>query len=340
MADDSVERDAAKRLVDSGLARLATCAQEELGAAAADIFAPDCRFHIAHPFNDLAGCEASVAHFLAPLRRSLRHCRRSHAMIAADRFDGALMVAVMGHWRGTFTESLAGIPASHKPVWLRFGEIHRIAGGRIAESWMLPDMLDLVRQAGLWPLAPSLGAEQQWPAPGGNVRAIEATDVQSGEANLALVRAMHEALGTFDGKSLESMDLAPYWTTDLAWYGPAGIGTAFGLDGFRSVHQVPFLTAFPDRRGGQHIARIGDGAIVVTGGWPSVTATHSGDGWLGMPATGRSVGMRVMDFYRCEDGLIAENWVPLDIAHLLLQIGYDLFARIAHLGGQPRTTLA
>jgi hypothetical protein len=23
--------------------------------------------------------------------------------------------------------------------------------------------------------------------------------------------------------------------------------------------------------------------------------------------------MRVMDFYRCENGLIAENWVPLDI---------------------------
>lgn len=89
--------------------------------------------------------------------------------------------------------------------------------------------------------------------------------------------------------SLDSMYLAPYWTPDFAWYGPAGIGTAFGLDGFRTVHQIPFLTAFPDRRGGQHIGRIGDGDFVVTGGWPSVTATHTGDGFCGMcGATGIS----------------------------------------------------
>jgi predicted ester cyclase len=336
---DSLDCDAAKRLVDAGLAQLARCALGEVAAVAAEVFAPGCRFHVAHPFNDLEGLEAGLDAFVMPLRRSLAHCDRTHAIVAADAFEGGLLVAVMGHWRGTFVSDLAGIPASHKPVWLRFGEIHRIEGGRIAESWMLPDMLDLVRQAGLWPLAPSLGAEHQWPAPGGNTRALSPTDAAAGAGNLALVRAMHAALGTFDGKSLESMDLAPYWTPDFAWYGPAGIGTALGLDGFRTVHQIPFLTAFPDRRGGQHIGRIGDGAFVVTGGWPSVTATHTGDGWLGMPATGRPVGMRVMDFYRCEQGLIAENWVPLDIAHLLLQIGYDLFARIDHLRGNPRTVL-
>ena len=74
----------------------------------------------------------------------------------------------------------------------------------------------------------------------------------------------------------------------------------------------------------------------LTGGWPSVTATHTGDGWLGMPATGKSVRMRVMDFYRVENGLIVENWVPLDVIDLLLQMGYDMFDRLAHLRGQPR----
>ena len=339
MAAMSVDCDAAKRMVDSGLARLAASNPCDLAATAGEVFAPDCRFHIAHPFNDLAGLEAGLDSFFAPLRHALHHCARTHAIVAAGLYDGTVFVAVMGHYRGTFMHDLVGIPASHKPVWLRFGEIHRIADGRIAESWMLPDMLDLIRQAGLWPLAPSLGAEQQWPAPGGNSRALSAVDEAAGQASLALVLRMHAALGTFDGKSLDSMDLAPHWTRDFAWYGPAGIGTAFGLDGFRSVHQIPFLTAFPDRRGGQHIARIGDGEFVVTGGWPSVTATHTGDGFLGMPATGRPVGMRVMDFYRCERGLIAENWVPLDIIELLRQMGYDVFARLAHLRGHPRTSL-
>lgn len=339
MASHSLDNDAAKHMVDAGLRALAAAPPEARADAAAAVFAPDCRFHISHPFNDITGLAAGLEGFFTPLLSSLHHAARTHAIVATDSFEGAQLVAVMGHYHGTFAADLVGIPASHKPVWIRFGEIHRIEGGRIAESWMLPDMLDLVRQAGLWPLAPSLGAEHQWPHPGGNTRALSPTDHAAGHANLALVREMHAALGTFDGKTLESMDLAPYWTPDFAWYGPAGIGTAFGLDGFRTVHQIPFLTAFPDRKGGQHIGRIGDGDFVVTGGWPSVTATHSGDGWLGMPGTGRPVGMRVMDFYRCESGLIAENWVPLDITHLLLQMGYDLFARIAHLRGNPRTSL-
>lgn len=339
MAFQSVDCDAAKRMVDAGLARLASCEPAELAAAAAALFAPDCRFHIAHPFNELAGVDAGINSFFAPLRNALHHCGRTHAIVAAGVYNDAVMVAVMGHYRGTFARDLVGIPAHHKPVWLRFGEIHRIEDGRIAESWMLPDMLDLMRQAGVWPLAPSLGAEGMWPAPGGNARAHAPVDAEAGRASFDLVLAMHAALGTFDGQSLESMDLAPYWAPDFAWYGPAGIGTSFGLDGFRIVHQIPFLTAFPDRRGGQHVGRIGDGEFVVTGGWPSVTATHTGDGWLGIPATGRRIGMRVMDFYRCENGLIAENWVPLDIIDLLRQMGYDVFARLAHLRGHPRTSL-
>ncbi|MFO6448880.1 ester cyclase [Erythrobacter sp. NE805] len=339
MAAHSIDGDAAKQAVDAGLRRLAAAPPAARATVAAEVFAPGCRFHVAHPFNDFAGLSEALAGFFDPLLASLDHAGRTHAIVATDLFEGARLVAVMGHYHGTLTRDLVGIPAHHKPVWIRFGEIHRIEDGRIAESWMLPDMLDLIRQVGLWPLAPSLGAEHQWPTPGGNARALSPTDHDAGHANLALVRAMHAALGTFDGKSLESMDLAPYWTEDFAWYGPAGIGTAFGLDGFRSVHQIPFLTAFPDRQGGQHIGRIGDGEFVVTGGWPSVTATHTGNGFCGMPATGRRVGMRVMDFYRCEGGLIAENWVPLDITHLLLQMGYDIFARLAHLGGNPRTSL-
>lgn len=339
MAFQSGDCDAAKRMVDAGLTRLPSCEPADLAAAAAAVFAPDCRFHIAHPFNELDGLEAGVETFFAPLKRALHHAGRTHAIVAAGVFNDAVMVAVTGHFRGTFMQDFVGIPANHKPVWLRFGEIHRIENGRIAESWMLPDMLDLMRQAGVWPLAPSLGAEGMWPAPGGNARVHSPVDTEAGRASFDLVLAMHAALGTFDGHTMESMDLAPYWTPDFAWYGPAGIGTSFGLDGFRTVHQIPFLTAFPDRRGGQHVGRIGDGDFVVTGGWPSVTATHTGAGWLGMPATGRPVGMRVMDFYRCENGLIAENWVPLDIIDLLRQMGYDVFARLAHLRGHPRTSL-
>ena len=135
------------------------------------------------------------------------------------------------------------------------------------------------------------------------------------------------------------MHHAQYWTPDFMWYGPAGIGTTRGLAGFEAYHQVPFLRAFPDRRVANHIANVGDGNYVVTGGWPSVVATHSGPDWLNTGPTRRHIEMRVMDFYRVADGHIAENWVPIDICDILRQMGIDVFARLRHLAGEPRTQL-
>ena len=38
--------------------------------------------------------------------------------------------------------------------------------------------------------------------------------------------------------------------------------------------------------------------------------------------------MRVMDFYLHHEGLIRENWVPLDILNLLLQMDVDILDRM------------
>jgi predicted ester cyclase len=102
--------------------------------------------------------------------------------------------------------------------------------------------------------------------------------------------------------------------------------------GFEDYHQVPFLVAFPDRGGSDtgHFIRIGDGNYAVTGGWGYLQATHTGNNFLGVAATGKRVAMRVMDFYRCDDETIVENWIPFDIPHLLLQMGVDIFGRMRH----------
>ena len=38
--------------------------------------------------------------------------------------------------------------------------------------------------------------------------------------------------------------------------------------------------------------------------------------------------MRVMDFYHHHEGLIRENWVPIDIVHILKQLDIDVFELI------------
>jgi hypothetical protein len=41
--------------------------------------------------------------------------------------------------------------------------------------------------------------------------------------------------------------------------------------------------------------------------------------------------MRVMDFYLHHEGLIRENWVPLDMLDLFGQMGVDLMARMVEI---------
>jgi predicted ester cyclase len=55
---------------------------------------------------------------------------------------------------------------------------------------------------------------------------------------------------------------------------------------------------------------------------------------MGLPPTGRDVTMRVMDFYLHHEELIRENWVPIDLIDLLLQMGVDVFARMQGFFGR------
>ena len=80
--------------------------------------------------------------------------------------------------------------------------------------------------------------------------------------------------------------------------------------------------------------QIGDGPFSVTGGWPSVRAMHLGGEWLGQGASGNPIAMRVMDFYTHDDGLIRENWVPIDIVDVLHQMGFDALGRVRRMAGE------
>ncbi len=54
--------------------------------------------------------------------------------------------------------------------------------------------------------------------------------------------------------------------------------------------------------------------------------THLGSEWLGLPPIGRKVEMRVADWYRLgTNDKIIDNWVMMDVPHILKQMGIDLF---------------
>ena len=110
----------------------------------------------------------------------------------------------------------------------------------------------------------------------------------------------------------------------MTWHGPVGNATSRGLRGFEAVHPAPFLKAVPDRAAGNHKARLAERNYVASTGWPSIVATHAGGGWLNIAATGRRIGVRVMDFVRRDGDLLAENWVFVEIPPPVLQFGQYL----------------
>lgn len=335
-----------KRAVRSALRALAEAPLTELADHAQAVYHPQAHWRGSHPWNEMQGPQAIVEQVWRPLRRAFPDLERRDLIVMGGRYEDRDYVGVVSHLCGTFRGDWLGMPATDQTLSLRSGEFHQIESGRIVQSTVLVDILDFIRQAGFWPIAPSIAQEGQWHGPlGEDGLLLQPQDPQQGAASLAQALAMQATLGSYkdegqgDRQGLLSMPQKDHWHPKMMWYGPSGIGTTRGLEGFVDRHQRPFRAAFPrdpdrpqppglGRHGGSHYVRIGDGRFSATGGWPSRHMMHLGGGWLGLPATGRAVTMRVMDFYRHDDGLIRENWVPIDLIDVLLQLGVDVLARV------------
>ncbi len=289
------------------------------------VLSDDFRGAVAHPVNDVADADALLEGFLQPLHRALPDIQRHPLIAIANEDPQGRWELGTGYLLGTFREALFGIPATGRTAFLRYTEMVRLAGDQIAQWFLIPDFIDLMEQASVSPLRPSLGAGGRVMPPMKGDGLFPAGD---GQATSDLVMAMLAHLGEYDGQHLASMDLARYWSPDFLWYGPGGIGTTRGIDGFRAHHQGPFLRAFPDRVVDYHAATVAAGDFAATGGWPHMHATHSGPGWLGLPPTNVHLELRVMDIWRRDGDLLRENWVAIDIIHMLRQMGLDVFEQM------------
>lgn len=213
---------------------------------------------------------------------------------------------------------------------MRYHEFFRFEDGCITEMQAIWDIPELVMQAGAWPMAPQLGKFLCTPAPMSGDGLSQDSD---GHIAMNHVIAMIEDLCKHPANPDPAiMQLETYWHRQCNWYGPAGIGSARGISGFRHWHQIPFLRGMPDRK----LDKMGDlishwfaqGEYVCETGWPNMRLTLSEDGWMGVAPAGKEVLLRSLDFWRVENGLIRENWVLVDILDLYAQIGVDVFARL------------
>ena len=301
----------------------------EVETAAADIFHEIAKVHASHPINEAQDGVGYYGNVIAPIMASFEGFTRQNYIVLGGEYLGTEWVTSTGYFHGHFSKPLFGIPASGKLAYLRFGEFHRMENGKIVESHVFLGFAELIIALGLWPLDVSRGYEGVVPGPATHDGIVVGpSDIEASRASADLVEGMLKKLTTKDEA------WRPFWQERMVWYGPGGLGSYATVDAFATFQQ-PFENTFDGWGDGSEAGitgvgadcKSGDGDYAFLSGWPMITGVHVKP-FLGLKATGKRVFMRDCDWWRCEDGKIIENWCMLDIPHVLLQLGYDLFAEV------------
>lgn len=292
-------------------------------------FAEEAAINVVHPFNEMTR-DSYFERFIADLHSSFANLHRSDYIAFGGTFEGNEWVTSTGYYTGHFHAPFLNIQPTGAMAHLRFGEFHRIENARAVESYIYLDLPELMIAAGQWPIAESPGRDRGFtgylpgPATQDGLQWTQNDPIQTA-TSYNMVTAMLQSLAT------EDEAWRPYWSDDMLWYGPAAFGSFAGIDNFAGF-QVPFEAAFEGWSGGasnngmtKHFARFADGNYTCSGGWPSLTGVQTGR-FLGQPATGKRVFMRVCDWWRRDGEKLMENWVFVDIPHVLLQLDVDVFA--------------
>ena len=290
--------------------------------------------HLCFPFNDIVGPEPLYETCYAPLLLAMPDLeRRDLIVMSGITSEGHEWVGCAGHYLGTFVAPWLDIPPTGRMTHMRFHEFFRFEQGKIVEIQAIWDIPEVMLQAHAWPLSPSLGWEGFIPGPASQ-DGLNIIDKHQGQGQASAQHVLdmlhHLTLHPKQGGP-EVMQLQRFWHPRMNWYGPAGIGSARGTEGFRNWHQIPFLNAMPDRGSHDHeldFHFFGEGEYVAVTGWPNMKQTITHGGWLGIAPTGQEISLRSLDFWRMDSGLIRENWVLVDLLDVYQQVGIDVFSRL------------
>lgn len=322
-----------KQLLAPLLAALRSCDAGRVQAAIKELFAVDAKIQLGFPFCEVNGPVDLWERVYAPLMSAMPDMeRRDFIIMAGPRWgegNSGDWVGLGGNFVGSLSAEWLGIPASERPVFMRFHEYLRIEGNQIVEMQGLWDIPQVMLQQGVWPMAPQPGVDWLCPGPAdGHGVKTAAYDAASSSNSVQLVWDMLHDLKQGTAETPER-GLGGFWHEHAFWYGPTGLGTARGHHAIANHIFRQFREGLSDNI--RHLDSgvfFGDDNLVAFTGWPSGTAWHSGEGFLGLEPTGKQVERASLDFWRIEDGLIRECWVMVDIIDIYRQLGIDVFARM------------
>jgi len=189
-------------------------------------------------------------------------------------------------------------------------DFFRISDGQLVEHFGIFDMLGQLQQLGVisTPESVEAAAESTETVPDPDMTAtVNTTEDHNPVANKAVV------LTWIDSRNINNLAAIDQLVSETFIQHAAGGEN--GHEGLRA-YVTYLLSAFPDFSTEVQIS-------VAEGDWVALyslaSGTHTGD-YNGIPATGLEVSVATADFYRVEEGLIAEHWNVTDMFELLQQL--------------------
>lgn len=283
-----------------------------------------------HPFHEANGVDVVAERFWDPLKTAMGPLKRRRDIFFAGRNQlddfQSIWVVEMGHFMGLWDSSWIGMSPSKKLAFLRYCEFHKVEKGKIVETANYVDILNLADQTGRMPINDVTGLSIMTPGPSTHDGLLyQATPEPEGLITLALISDMVKDLRTNEIASPES-HMARFWSPDMAWFGPGGIGASGFFEGYRRGHAGPFEEGLEYVRHTEHVARLGEGNFGGFFGYPSLTMKSKS--FLGLPPSAIPADMRIVDLYRREGDKLAENWIFIDLLHFYMMQGVDLLSKI------------
>ena len=311
---------------------------DSVDSVARDAFHDDINWNGSQPINGLVGLDAFIGDFWQPLLRSFPDLKRHTYIFMGGLTGDEEWVSGVGYLTGTFAQDWLGIPATGDKTNIHFGQFYLIRDEKIAESYVIYDLLAVMRQAGFQVLPPAYGREGgkvPGPTTGDGVLLIEQDELKTRKTQqlvISMGNGMENYVRSRDGGNMDTMEQEHYWHPHMHWYGPSGIGACLSLEEFQDFHQRPWLRGFGDRHlwktsGGRYMGPFYEGNYGCGGVWDTPFSRHHGE-YFGIPGTGKLVTIRDFDWYRREGNYLMQNWVSIDMVDLLLQMGVDLFERL------------
>jgi steroid delta-isomerase-like uncharacterized protein len=217
-------------------------------------------------------------------------------------------VAVRHTFRGTHKGPFAGVAPTGKPVAVGALHVHRIACGKIAETWNAGDGVGLLRQLGaIAGPATTPASEEAKPA-----AAVQASCPTTTPAeNAAAARRWYDEV--LNQGRFEVLD--EILTADVVHHAGLMVDKIGREETGGSLREI--RAGFPDIRFTvDRVVADGDKVLILWTG----KGTHTGR-FVGFEASGKSVDWSGMNAFRFQCGKIVEGWSEANGLSMLRQIG-------------------